>query len=112
MIFKFFDRFLRGDTAESYLINSYNRMIDDLNTGLSRLRLSENFESYTTSVTINSGAELAIPHNLGVIPNGFIVLRQEGNGNIVDGDTAWTESVVYLQNVGAASATIKVIFLR
>ena len=115
MIFRFFSKIIeRDDSSEMFkdIVNSYNSLIRDLNTGLSRLKLGENFESNTRTVTIASAAELKIPHNLGAIPSGYLILRRSSNAVISDGGTAWDENNIYLTNNGASSVTLTIVILK
>lgn len=117
MIFRFFTRFVKNVNTPfqddlNDLTDKYNDLVDDLNTGLSRLKLEENFESYKTQVTIPATSELKIPHNLGGVPSDRLILRQSGNGLVVDGPTDWDENNIYLRNEGLVSVTITVLILR
>ena len=113
MIFRLFSKFITGndevfiDTPED-IANKHNDLVDDLNTGLGRLKFADNFETNVRTVTIASGAELKIPHSLGVVPSDRIILRQTGNGLVVDGPTEWNENNIYLKNEGPSEVTFKV----
>lgn len=111
MIFKHFTK-LFGEIEIKRLTLFFNRLVDELNTGLSRLTLTENFESHLAEVTIDAGDEEAIAHNLGVVPSGRIILKHSGDSTVVDGDTEWDKNNIYLQNTGASSVTLTVLILK
>lgn len=103
-----------GRTAEEvlqYLEVHLANTLQDITTALANLTLKDNFKSYTASVTIGAGQEIAVQHNLGDIPTGKLIVRQNVAG-IVDGDTAWTKDYIYLKNTGASTATATVVILR
>lgn len=107
-------KFRIGRTAEEiiqYLEVYLANTLSDITTALQRLTFQDNFRSFETEVTLLAGQELAIQHNLGVIPSGKLILKSTGY-EIVDGDTAWTSEYIYLKNLGAASATAKIVILR
>lgn len=105
MIFKRF--------ARSFIESSFNDLIDQLNIGLSRLGLVENFQSYLASdVSIAAGTEVEIKHNLKIIPSMRIIVRQTGNAVILDGDTAWTSDKIYLKNPSGTAAVVTVLIMR
>lgn len=97
----------------SFLPESFSRNMEDLNTILRNLTLEDNLAcQIVNGLTINSGSEISVPHSLKSTPKYFIILRQQGNGNIVDGDSAWTDTQVFLKNVGASQAVVTVALLR
>lgn len=105
------------DTEElflKYLRTDLLKTLRELTTGLSRLTLLENFESFLASdVEIGAGVEVKIRHTIGVTPSQRIIVRGgTGAQNIVDGDTNWDSNYVYLKNTGASSVTVSVVFLR
>lgn len=109
-----FKQFIKifGEVGIGKLADNFNRLVDELNTGLKRLTLTENFESYLAQVTIDAGTEETIAHNLGVIPSGRIILKHSGDSRIVDGDTDWDKNNIYLKNTGATDVTLTVLILK
>ena len=88
----------------SYLRFDLKKTLKELQTGLARLTLTDNFEAFSVEVTIGAGAELEIRNRLrsGKIPSQRIFVR--GNSkDIVDGDTEWNQNFVYLKNTGAGA---------
>lgn len=105
---------LVSETAK-YLSVDLVRTLKDLMVTLRNLSFGDNFDSFTETVTIDAGQELAIRNKLpsGLIPTSRIILRGgEGAESIVDGTTAWDQNYVYLKNVGASQVEVKVAFLR
>lgn len=110
----------RESVADAEMIHEYLRVdhtktLRELFLALGRLTLGDNFDCFITEITIPAGAELPIRNALksGDIPTSWIRLRGgDGSQNVVDGDTAWDRSYLYLKNVGATVATLKIAFLR
>jgi len=135
MKFSYFKEF-RKDTSDiseviDYLRNELSSTIRDLASGLKKLSIEDNFQSFSVNVVdLASQAEISIQNQIidnavRVIPSGFIIVRQRSgrdslgallNNNvpvsIVDGDTEWTTSRLYLKNVGTQAASFTVTFLR
>lgn len=90
----------------------------DLSIGLLKINFQENFQSFTVNnLSIPSGQEVSIPNSFrtaypGTIPSGRIIIRQQGNANIIDGTQVWNANHVYLQNPSANDAVISVIFFK
>ncbi len=62
--------------------------------------------SVTDTGTVNT--EFSVTHNLGVVPDGYLVAYKDKAGDIYDGDTAWDGSKIYLK-ASTASMSIKVL---
>lgn len=110
MIFKSFKKYF-GENQ--YFAIYYNKIIDELSIGLQSLRFTENFRCIESeTLTLASGDEVAIRHPFAVVPSYWIIVRRTGNSVIADGDTAWNSDFIYLKNVGANSATFKVLIFK
>jgi len=88
------------------------KLIQELSVGLKRLDFTSNFESFKTSVIIPAGTTAKIRHDLGVIPQEYLILSQSGNGLITRDPTTWTVDHVYLYNNGAVTVELTVIFFK
>lgn len=92
--------------------------LKELSIGLLKLDFRQNFQSFRVDgLQIPAATEVAIPNGFrtsypGVIPSSRIIVRQQGDANIIDGDTVWTENQVFLKNPSANNATISVIFFK
>ncbi len=90
----------------------------DLCNGTLRFDFKQNFQSFTVeNLLIPAGIEVSIPNGFkrvyqNVIPSSRIIVRQQGDANIIDGQTQWSENHVYLLNPSANDATITVIFFK
>jgi hypothetical protein len=107
-------KFRIGRTAEEiiqYLEVYLASTLSDITTVLQKLTFKDNFKSFEATVTLTAGQELAIQHNLGVVPTGRLILKSTSY-EIRDGDTAWTSEYIYLKNDGASSVTLTVVILR
>jgi len=99
------------DDALVYLSVDLANSLRDLTTGLSRLKLKDNFEGFEAQVSFSGAGQVAIRHNLGFTPSQRIIVRATAS-DIVDGDTSWDNNFVYLKKTGSGAATATVIFLR
>lgn len=89
----------------------------DLTVGLFKISFKENFQSFTVEVIILAMTEVSIANQFansspGVIPSGRLIVRQKGDAVILDGDTPWSDTAVYLKNPSANNVTLTVIFFR
>lgn len=103
-----------GDAIEdavSYLRVDLANSLRDLSTGLSRLKLQDNFEGFMTEVIFTGAGEVGIRHNLGYVPSMRIIVRSTVP-DIVDGATPWDENFVYLSKASSGAGTATVVFLR
>ena len=92
--------------------------LKELSIGILKIDFKQNFQSFTVeNLSIPAGIEVAISNQFrtaypGTIPSGRIITRQQGDANIIDGPTKWTETLVYLFNPSANDAIISVIFFK
>lgn len=92
--------------------------LKELSIGLLKLDFKQNFQSFTVeNLKIPAGMEVSIPNGFraaypGNIPTGRIVIRQQGDANIIDGNSSWTENQVYLRNPSANDAVVSVLFFK
>lgn len=92
--------------------------LKSLSTGLLKIDFKQNFQSFTVeNIAIPAGVEVSIPNQFrtaypGNIPSGRIIIRQQGDANIIDGLTEWTDSHVYLRNPSANDAVVTVLFFK
>jgi len=92
---------------------SYSEMVDELNTGLSKITISGNMDVSIREYTdIPANAEFIIEHGLKTVPKYRMILRQIDGGYITDTDTKWTESTVSLYNNGAIIKKVIIAFMR
>jgi len=111
MRFNAFKSFTEATDLKDYLKNQLSASMKHVLYGLTKLSFADNFESFEETVSIASGEEVSVRNKLGVIPSGYLILRQTGSGAIIDGDTPWTTNLIYLKNTGS-DATVKIVFLR
>jgi hypothetical protein len=114
MILRAIKKFFKGDDIESFLVNDFNIMSQDLQTLLKRLSFFDNFDGIIVrGVSLPAGSEVSISHSLGVIPKDRLILNQsDGNSVITNGTTDWTDKEIYLKNQGASASIIDVLILR
>lgn len=90
--------------------------LKDLSLGLFSINFQQNFQSFMVkNLSIPAGTEVSIYNQFktsypGNIPSGRIITRQQGDATIIDGNTVWNESHVYLRNPSANDAVISVLF--
>lgn len=111
MIFNTPPRLPFAEAVGKYVQTELYGWFRNLSTGLLKLNLVENFESFRVDdVVIAAGATTEITNDLRVVPTSRLIVRQTGNGVVTDG--VWDLNVLRLINNGATSVTISVIFLR
>lgn len=92
--------------------------LKELSSGLLKIDFKQNFQSFiVTNLSIPAGVEVSIANQFkvsypGIIPSGRIITRQQGDANIIDGLTTWTDSHVYLRNPSANDAVVTVLFFK
>lgn len=91
---------------------NFKQLVRHLAAGLERLRFEDNFESFQITLVIPAGSESKLRNQLKFIPSKYIVLFQQGNGLVTAGDSQWTPDFLYMKNHGAATVTVKLLFLR
>ena len=73
--------------------------------GVDEDNMSGDWVTFTSSVS--PGTETGIPHNLGEVPVGYLVVRRDKAAHIYDGSTTWTSSTIYLRSdVASVAATV------
>lgn len=82
---------LKRDFSEA----GYGELVDVLNTLIRAITLTGNMAGQIIeNITLPANSdEIAISHNLKVVPKYRIILRQRGDGVIIDGDT-WDDKKV------------------
>lgn len=95
----------------SYLSVNLAISLKELQAGLNKLSLIENFETQVLEVTLPAGATTAYSHNLGVIPSKRLIVRATGS-TIDDSDTPWTDTLVYFRNTGGSTVSATIILMR
>ncbi len=92
--------------------------IKDLSISILKLDFYQNFQTFTLrDLMIPPNSQIAISNAFkrsypGTIPSARIIIRQQGNAVITDGNLPWDENHVYLFNNSANTVVISVIFFR
>lgn len=90
--------------------------LKDVSIGILKITFDDNFQSFTVkNLAIPANTEVAIPNRFrlsfpGNIPSGRIIIKQQGDANIIDGVAEWTDTQVFLRNPSANDAVVSVIF--
>lgn len=71
-------------------------------------RLGGTILPYTSNATADTQDTVA--HNLGYIPNGFIVINSDKAAKVYKGSTAWTATNIYLKCDVTSAATSLLVF--
>ena len=96
---------------KEFVQESYNLLIDDLNTTLTGLSFSSNFGSdILTDIEIAAGETARFTHKLGVVPVHRLITRQIAGGLITDG--VFTKNYIELINTGASRVRLTVILIK
>jgi len=88
------------------------KLLKELANGLRKLTFRDNFQVTIANVTIEAGQEIGVNHSLNSIPKWYIIGRQSGPGQIVDGNSEWTTSTIFLQNTGTDTVNIDLIIFK
>ena len=106
----------RGDaninSVSNYLLKEHTSNLRDNRTTLANLDFSNNFKSFTETVTIPALTEVSIVNRLDIIPTRRVVVRHTGDPLLVDGDTEWDINNVTHRNAGMTSLTATVVFME
>ncbi len=94
-----------------YLTSGHNANLKQIVQVLRRLTFADNFESFEVVVTIPATSEIGVENKLKEMPTRRIIVRSNSS-SIVDGDTAWTKTHLYLKNTSATEAIATVIFIK
>lgn len=92
--------------------------LKDLSNRMLKINFKDNFQSFMVEkLSLPAGMEVSIPNQFrtaypGNIPSGRIIVRQQGDANILDGLNEWTENHVYLRNPSANDAVVSVLFFK
>lgn len=70
--------------------------------------LSGKYVVFTSNGAANT--EDAVPHKLGRVPVGYIVVKQDKAGIVYDGGTSWTTANLYLKTSVASVAWTLMVF--
>ena len=98
-----------------YLSNEMPAFLREMALGLNKLSFIDNFNAFKTVITIPASSEIQIRNQLRskeIPTERFIVRGGTGCGNIVDGDTEWTNEFLYLKNTGGSAVTCTVFFIK
>ena len=111
MIFNNPPKLVNQEYVGQYVQNELYGWFKNIQAGLTRLGLVENFEGFRVdNLTIAAGTMAKITNPLLFIPSARIIVRQTGNGVITDG--TWSSQILELFNNGLVPVTISVIFYR
>lgn len=92
--------------------------LKDLSNGLLKIDFQQNFQAFIVeNIKIPAGEEVSIANQFrtaypGQIPSGRIIIRQQGDANIIDGQKEWTANQVFLRNPSANDAVVSVLFFK
>jgi len=86
-----------------------HQQISEILLRLGKVSFRESSRFNVTSHAV-AGTEFELEHNLGRVPEGFIVIRKDKAGSIFDSGTAWTKNKVFLKS-DAVSMNVTLIFI-
>jgi hypothetical protein len=89
-----------------------NTLIDQFNFLSSRISLKENFDGDMVTIIFAAGETKVIPHKLGKVPGGRIIIKQEGNGVLSDIPSGWNSTSIKMINNGAVQVTATMLIVR
>lgn len=94
-------------------IQDLKTLLKELATGLRQLSLSDNFESFEVVLDLAAGEERNnIRNQLKIIPTGYILKFQKGNGLVTAGDAEWNLNYISFKNNGSDAVSVRIQVLR
>jgi hypothetical protein len=108
---------LDSEAQYEELLESHNELVKLFNFVIKALSLKRNFNCFITEVEFQATGDASgrdsqsIQHFLGVTPKYRIILRQTGNGVLVDTPSEWNSSSITMTNKGSevVNATIMIV---
>lgn len=95
------------------VIRQLNVLINDYNFFQNHISLKSNLDGQILeNLTFAAGEIKTIPHKLGKVPAGRIIIRQEGNGVLSDIPSDWNSKSIKMINNGAVSVTATILIVR
>lgn len=96
------------DDVMDYLAGDLAGGLRDLMTGLKRLSLDENFDSFTAELTIAPSSEIVVRNQLRTaVPSQWILTRKNQYGcYVAEGTQGWDQNYVYLKNYHASGTAV------
>lgn len=88
-------------------------LVKELAIGLRDLNFTDNFTSFSKTVTISATSESQIRNELTTIPSKYIITDQTGNGLVTrSSSTEWNNNYLYMYNHGSNEVTLTIEFLK
>lgn len=103
---------LNDSASAKDIVDAHNDLIDHFNFLSKKISFKDNFDGQIIeNVKFPAGAEVVIPHKLGIKPKHRLILNQVGNGVLSDIPSDWNQFSIKIKNNGAVDiiATIFVI---
>lgn len=83
------------DFSEPGIADRINTYLDEIREAvMSRLDFQQSFTIHAAKV---AGNEFRILHNLGYIPNNFLIISKNGAGEFYPSGSAWTTTAAYFK---------------
>ena len=81
------------------------QLLRELQNGLSKLSLADNFQSFTWEGTISANTEKKIRNALQT-KDVYVIIETKGNALVTKGDTDYSSDFVYLKNHDASNEAV------
>ena len=96
------DKSVDTDLSKLYLFTQGRVRFGDGGDGDRGENISGEFQ--VVADTGDANAEFSVPHTIGAVPVGYLVIKINNAGVIYDSGTSWTSSTIYLKSSAANSA--------
>jgi hypothetical protein len=96
------------DLSNIFLFAQGRVRFGDGTSGARGENISGEFRTFTTA---GANTEVVVPHTVGAIPVGRIVLMQDKAGHLYSSTTAWTATNIYVK-CDVATVTFKIFLLK
>lgn len=100
---------MSGSDVPRYCSINFQNIETQLN---GNIEFGANIKASTTIVVFQTAnTVVAVPHTLGRVPQGYVVIKQNAVGSILTSELTnpWTSTVIYLNASAAMTATLTIV---
>lgn len=103
---------LSNESSPSEVIETLNKLNEAQSFLSTNISLKSNFDGEIVSVKFAAGETKIIPHMLGKVPSGRIIIKQQGNGVLSDIPSDWKTTSIKMINNGVVEVTATMLIVR
>ena len=99
---------MKFSLLQTNTIDALKRLLD---SGLRKLTFRDNFYASIQDIVIPANTEIAVAHNLNIIPKYYILGSQDLPGSIIKGEQAWTINTISVKNDSSNDINTTIIIM-